>query len=116
MSGGDIREIRSPRRIVTGTNEQGTSYLARVEEAGEVDYSLVLPPASDHGAYVWGGDRGTFHRIWGSDRLPIPLPNDGKAPFFDFEPTPEQTPEALRRSSTQPPPHGVRVARSTLSS
>jgi quercetin dioxygenase-like cupin family protein len=107
----EIGSVRRPRRIVTGLREDGTSYLARVEDVEEIDYALALP-GGPHGEAADpdpDADRGGFFRIWGSDRLPIPLPTDGLAPMFDTEPTGEQTPEALRRSTTMPPPLGVRI-------
>jgi mannose-6-phosphate isomerase-like protein (cupin superfamily) len=108
-----IADVERPRRIVTGIRSDGTSYVARCELADEIDYALTSPPAPpdpDNTAdksYSGGGTR--FFRIWGSDRLPIPLPNDGRAPFLEFGPAPEETPAALARSATCPPPLGVRV-------
>jgi len=113
-----ITEIVQPRRVVTGIRSDGISYVAREELVEEIDYPYVLsrPAAPDNsgtettkpasGGYRGGGG---FFRIWGSDRLPIPLDGDGRSPFFDTEPPPEQTPDALRRAATMPPPLGVRV-------
>jgi uncharacterized cupin superfamily protein len=109
----EIGTVRRPRRIVTGLREDGTSYLARVENVDEIDYSLALPggPHGESGPVQVDpdADRGGFFRIWGADRLPIPLPTDGLAPVFNTEPTGDETPEALRRSTTMPPPLGVRI-------
>jgi quercetin dioxygenase-like cupin family protein len=109
----DITEVEQPRRIVTGIGEDGKSYLARVEDVEELDYPLNTPPApvvpgaEPNRAYSGGSSK--FFRIWGSDRLPVPLPNDGQTPFFEFGPTPQETPAALRRSATCPPPLGFRI-------
>ena len=125
----DIRDVRRPRRIVTGLDEDGRSYFARVEDVEEIEYEFVLPgppqaegngqaPAAGHQAApaeakaapkVWGGDHGGFYRVWGSDRLPIPLPTDGQAPFFDSEPSADEAVRALNRATILPPPLGVRV-------
>jgi quercetin dioxygenase-like cupin family protein len=110
----DIGTVRSPRRVVTGLREDGSSYLARVEFVEEIDYSLALPggPHGESGTKDLdpGADRGGFFRIWGADRLPVPLPTDGLAPVFDTEPSGSQTQEALRRATTMPPPLGVRIS------
>lgn len=115
----DMSDVTKPRRIVTGLDEHGKSYLARVEEVDEVDYSYVLPPtpkdfvaegtAPALGAKTEGKAHNGFFRIWGTDWLPVPLPTDGKTPYFDAQPTPEETPDALRRASILPPPLGVRI-------
>jgi quercetin dioxygenase-like cupin family protein len=113
-------DTTKPRRIVTGTDAEGKSYLARVEEVDEVDYGYVLPPTPkdfqvEGTAPALGAetDKGKahsgFYRIWGADWLPIPLPTDGRAPYFDVQPSPEDTPQALRRASILPPPLGVRI-------
>src|SRR5258707_470011 len=102
----EIGSVRRPRRIVTGLREDGVSYLARVEEVEEIDYALALPggPHGERGVEPDpDADRGGFFRIWGADQLPIPLPSDGKAPVFDTKPGADETPEALRRSTTMPP-------------
>jgi quercetin dioxygenase-like cupin family protein len=111
----DIGSVRRPRRIVTGLRDDGSSYLARVDEVEEIDYAITLPggPHGESSSTVndpdTDADRGGFFRIWGTDRLPIPLPTDGRAPYFDTEPSGEETPEALRRATTLPPPLGVRI-------
>jgi uncharacterized cupin superfamily protein len=110
----------APRRIVTGTNAGGESYLARVEEVQQVDYPTVLPPTpasfdSSHTAPALGATHGEgashngFYRIWGTDWLPVPLPTDGRAPYFDFGPSADETPAALRQASILPPPLGMRI-------
>jgi mannose-6-phosphate isomerase-like protein (cupin superfamily) len=106
-----IADAEQPRRVVTGVRADGRSWVARDELVEDIDYPLTTPPAppGQHGRDYNGGST-RFFRIWGSDRLPIPLPSDGRAPFLEFEPTPEETPEALRRSATCPPPLGVRVS------
>jgi quercetin dioxygenase-like cupin family protein len=109
-----IVDVEQPRRIVTGVQPDGTSYVARCELVEDIDYPLNTPPAPplDPGranpSQTGGSTR--FFRIWASDRLPIPLPNDGRTPFLGFDATYDETPEALRRSYTFPPPLGVRVA------
>jgi uncharacterized cupin superfamily protein len=113
-----------PRRIVTGTTADGASYLARVEEVEEVEYPIVLPPtpkgfdsattATAFGAAAPDGARHSgFFRIWATDWLPVPFPTDGRAPFIGSEPTPDETPQALRRASILPPPLGVRIGLGT---
>jgi uncharacterized cupin superfamily protein len=112
----DLNDVTRPRRIVTGVNANGDSYLARVEEVEPVDYPYVLPPTpkefdSSSAAPALGADKGHsgFFRIWGTDWLPVMLPTDGTAPQFEFGPTAEETPQALRRASILPPPLGVRI-------
>jgi hypothetical protein len=108
----EIGAVRKPRRVVTGLRDDGVSYLARVEEVDEIDYALVLPGGphgEEHAEPDPDADRGGFFRIWGADRLPIPLPTDGLAPVFDTDPSGDEAPEALRRSTTLPPPLGVRI-------
>jgi quercetin dioxygenase-like cupin family protein len=110
----DITEVEKPRRIVSGIRADGSSYLARVEKVEEIDYRFNTPPApaapGAAGDRTYSGGSTRFFRIWGSDRLPIPLPTDGRAPFFEFGPSADETPEALRRSATCPPPLGLRVS------
>lgn len=112
----DWNELRRPRRIVTGLGGDGRSCLARVEEVEQIDYPYVMPdtqtPPPDTAAAetmstVPGGG---YFQMWATDRLPIPLPNDGKAPFLDSEPTAAETPLALRRAHALPPPLGARIA------
>jgi hypothetical protein len=114
-----MSDATQPRRIVTGINADGKSYLARLEAVEQVDYPVVLPPTpasfdSSHtapalGAHGDGPSLVGFYRIWASDWLPIPLPNDGTTPFIGFNASPEETPDALRRTSILPPPLGVRI-------
>jgi hypothetical protein len=90
---------RTPKRIVTGQRADGTSYFARVEEAGP-DFR------SD------GGSLGAtkVHRIWASDRLPVELPFLGEAAPLGSNPSAEETPEAIRSSSPHPAPGSLRVS------
>jgi quercetin dioxygenase-like cupin family protein len=92
---------RTPRRIVTGQREDGTSVFARVEDAEED--ARTTAGGRDHGVVV--------HRIWADDRLfPIPLPFLGAAVPLASEPTAEQSAEALRTSSPHAGPGGLRVS------
>lgn len=94
--------IDKPKRMVTGLREDGVSYFARVEEVDEVDYGAAYPHLD-----AKPEERMTrVHRIWGLDSLPVQLPQDGLTPGFDPAPTPEETPDAIRRSSSQPPATG----------
>src|SRR5262249_45030314 len=109
----DIREVTRPRRIVTGLNEEGKSYLARVEEVEPAltDYAIArsvsaLDPTFRRPTDTGGG----YFRIWASDVLPIPLPTDGKTPPIESRPTPEETPGALRAAYACPPPPGMGIA------
>jgi quercetin dioxygenase-like cupin family protein len=95
----EIRDAVHPRRVVTGLDENGRSYVARDELVDEADYPFVFP-----------GYGAGYHRVWASDRLPVPLPTDGRCPPIDSNPTPEETPQALRRADACPPPLGFRVA------
>jgi quercetin dioxygenase-like cupin family protein len=99
-----VANIGTPRRIVAGLREDGVSYFARVEDVQEVDYASTYPALADN------PDRPIeIYRMWAIDKLPIELPFDGLTPPIDAAPTPEQTPEALRRTSPQPRPDGVRI-------
>jgi quercetin dioxygenase-like cupin family protein len=88
------------RRIVTGLREDGTSYFARVEEV-EQDYRGER--GTDRGAKVY--------RMWANDALPVVVPFDGLAAPLGTQPSPDETPEALRTSSPLPAgPEGLRVS------
>ncbi len=106
----DITQVVAPRRIVTGLGPDRRSHLARVEEMEPVRAGYVVPLPVAALEPTWQEPRGTYYRVWGSDRLPVPLPTDGRAPLFDSAPTPEETPEALRIAAACPPPLGFRVA------
>lgn len=84
----------APRRLVTGLRPDGTSYFARVEE--------VEPTTRQSGGVV-------SYRVWGADRLPVELPNDGLTPALASSPSAEETPQALRDSTTLPGLDGLRV-------
>ncbi len=92
---------RSPRRIVTGQREDGSSVFARLEEAEEDERTTT--GGHEHGVIV--------HRMWANDRLmPIHLPFlDAIAPL-ESQPTAEATPEALRTSSPHAGIGGLRVS------
>ena len=97
--------FKNPRRIVVGTNEQGRSYFATIEEIEEADYARAYPDRTTSP----GRPASAYWRIWGSDHLPFLLPTDGKTPPFDSNPSAGDTKEALRRSYALPPPLGMRV-------
>ncbi len=107
---GEIGEVTTPRRVVTGLDAAGASYLARVEviEPARVEYAIATPIQ----AYspTWQSPRTGYHRVWASDRLPVPLPSDGLTPPIDSGPSPEETPEHLRLAYAVPPPLGFRAA------
>jgi mannose-6-phosphate isomerase-like protein (cupin superfamily) len=91
---------------VTGQDENGQSRVARVEEVRRADYCYVLP-----GVPEWeAAERDGYYRIWGTDQLPLPLPNDGLIPVIDSEPARDEVIQALQRMGASPPPLGVRVA------
>ena len=54
--------VNRPRRIVTGLHEDGTSYLARVEEVDEVVWLHEVAHAIS-GAVARARTRGLFHAI-----------------------------------------------------
>jgi hypothetical protein len=88
----------NPRRLVAGMRDDGTSYFARVEPVEEVEYEYNYPSIAKREPRLT-----EIYRIFGSDHLPIELPNDGlRAPLAN-EPTAEETHTALRRSSPHPP-------------
>ncbi len=91
----DLTEIwnRKPKRIVTGQRPDGTSYFARVEEVDEDVRGI--------GSY----------RMWANDHLPVELPFLGRSAPLDSNPTDEETPEALRKSNSQPRdnPNSLRI-------
>jgi hypothetical protein len=91
---------RRPKRIVTGQRSDGTSYFARVEEV-EHDWRSAATP-----------DRTVdVHRMWANDRLPVELPFTTAAAPLDSNPSPDDTPDALRNSSPQPgTPSGLRLS------
>jgi quercetin dioxygenase-like cupin family protein len=112
-----IREVVSPRRIVTGLNERGESCIARVEKVeiartgwvvpqplpgALLPYTMPEPEDFEH--------RGGYYRMWASDHLPLPLPREGRAPVLDIDVTPEETPDILRIAGACPPPLGMRAA------
>jgi uncharacterized cupin superfamily protein len=106
----DIRDVIGPRRIVTGDDLSGRSYVARIDQVMPIDYAYTLPgrtppPPGEAGVR----QAGAFFRVWASDRLPVPLPTDGKTAPLDFRPGAEETEQALRRASILPPPLGMRV-------
>jgi hypothetical protein len=72
----------SPRRIVTGLTEDGTSYIARVEELAKNSFrprgtspeelemlEVAYPRWRD-------GETPDVRVVWGADHLPFELPND----------------------------------------
>jgi quercetin dioxygenase-like cupin family protein len=82
----EVLGIGQPRRIITGTGADNKSYFARVEEVGE---------------------RGTLgevigYSMWAADK-PAAYPLDGKSAALLSEPTPEETPEALRLNASPHP-------------
>jgi quercetin dioxygenase-like cupin family protein len=83
---------RRPKRVVTGQRPDGTSYFVRVEEV-DADFR------SDGRGAVRRVD---VHRMWANDRLPVELPFLDQSAPLDSNPSPEETPEALRNSSPQP--------------
>ncbi len=92
---------RRPKRIVTGQRPDGTSYFARVEEVAPDFRSDASGPSR----------RVDVYRMWANDRLPVELPFLDQAAPLDSNPSPEETPEALRNSSPQPgTPAGLRVS------
>jgi hypothetical protein len=91
---------RKPKRIVTGQRPDGTSYFARIEE---VDYDWRSAASPDRTVDV--------HRMWANDRLPVDLPFTTAAAPLESNPSPEDTPDALRNSSPQPgTPNGLRLS------
>jgi uncharacterized cupin superfamily protein len=106
----EISEVFHPRRVVTGLNAEGKSCLARVEEIhpARVEYAINSPIQAN--LPTWTPPRTGYHRVWASDRLPVPLPSDGLTPPIDSNPTPDETPEHLRRAYAVPPPLGFRAA------
>jgi hypothetical protein len=94
--------IDKPRRIVTGLRPDGTSDFARVEEVQPIDTDTVFAGRSkpDGGPEV--------HRMWAWDELPT-LPVDGLTAAVDPAPQPDETPDALRRTTPLPEEGGVRV-------
>jgi quercetin dioxygenase-like cupin family protein len=99
-----VAGVGVPKRIVAGLREDGISTFARVEDVEEVDYATTYPRLADN------PDRPIeIYRMWAIDALPVVLPVDGLTAPLDSKPTPEQTAEALRRSSPQPRPGGVRI-------
>lgn len=106
----EISEVFHPRRVVTGLDAQGTSRLARVEEIepARVEYAAHTPVEAYNP--TWSPPQTYYHRVWASDRLPVPLPSDGLTPPIDSSPTPGETAEHLRRAYAVPPPLGFRAA------
>jgi hypothetical protein len=102
-----VADFGKPRRIVTGMRPDGQSYFARVEEVEEVDYEFGYPALAKQGE-----DRDLeIYRIWASDQLPVKLPADGRAAPLASEPTADETPDALRRTTPQPAgPEGMRIS------
>jgi quercetin dioxygenase-like cupin family protein len=99
-----VANIGVPKRFVTGLRADGVSYFARAEEVEEVDYASTYPGLADN------PDRPIeIYRMWAIDSLPIELPFDGLTAPIDSAPSPEETAEALRRTSPQPRAGGVRV-------
>jgi quercetin dioxygenase-like cupin family protein len=99
-----LKEIlaRPPKRIVTGQRADGTSYFARVEEVAADWRSDSEPPEKR---------RVEIYRMWANDRLPVELPFTTEAAPLDSNPSPADTPEALRTSSPQPgTPSGLRIS------
>jgi quercetin dioxygenase-like cupin family protein len=99
-----VGTIGLPRRIVTGLREDGVSTFSRVEEVEQVDYPSTYPGLADDPERPI-----EIHRMWAIDSLPLTLPVDGLTPPIDASPSPEETPEALRRTSPQPRAGGVRA-------
>jgi quercetin dioxygenase-like cupin family protein len=100
----EVANIGVPKRFVTGLRDDGVSYFARAEEVEEVDYASTYPKLADN------PDRAIeIYRMWSIDQLPIELPFDGLTAPIDSSPSPEETAEALRRTSPQPRVGGVRV-------
>jgi quercetin dioxygenase-like cupin family protein len=71
--------ITNPRRIVTALAEDGTSYLARIEElhddmaertAAELEELRVGYPRFEE------GERPGTYTVWGAEELPFVLPSD----------------------------------------
>ncbi len=93
---------RRPRRIVTGQRADGTSYFARVEEV-DADWRSDSVPEEQRRVEVF--------RMWANDKLPVELPFTTEAAPLTSNPSPAETPEALRTSSPQPgTPEGVRIS------
>jgi mannose-6-phosphate isomerase-like protein (cupin superfamily) len=103
-----ITDIIRPRRIVTGQSADGKSRIGRFEDVDHADYPYVLPgsPSQKQTPNTHDG----YYRIWGSDQLPVPLPNNGTVPVVDSEPTEDETVAMLQRMDACPPPLGMRVA------
>jgi quercetin dioxygenase-like cupin family protein len=95
-------DVVRPRRVVTGMNAEGLSYLARVEEVDEIDYEHAL--CGEKSEHI-----GAIFPIWGADHLPEFLPTDGLAPRLDNHPTADGALDALHKSHVLPPPLGYRV-------
>src|SRR5258707_15861095 len=97
-----IREVASPRRIVTGLNQRGESGVARVEEVEIARTGWVVPPPLPGALLPYTTPepedfehRGGYYRMWASDHLPLPLPQEGRVPVLDIDVTPEETPDVL---------------------
>jgi hypothetical protein len=106
-----------PRRIITGIDSEGKSYVARDEVVEQVDYSFGFKDLE-----AMGEERVVdLWRMWAYDSSPITLPTDGLIPPVQEESmvnghivnrpaSPDETPEMLRRISAQPHgPGGIRV-------
>jgi quercetin dioxygenase-like cupin family protein len=92
---------RRPKRVVTGQRPDGTSYFARVEEV-DADFRSDSRAPDRHV---------DVHRMWANDRLPVELPFLEQSAPLDSNPSPEETPEALRNSTPQPgTPAGLRLS------
>jgi quercetin dioxygenase-like cupin family protein len=109
-----IRDVVKPRRVVTGMNAEGKSYLARVEEIEVVRPGAIggqpmggLVPGAGLGA---GPRRGGYYRVWATDQLPVPLPTSGLTAPIDLPHLPEEVPEVLRRAAAVGPELGMRAA------
>jgi len=86
---------RVPRRIVTAQREDGTSYLARIEEIPEIDYDRPGVDTTATAYPGWAdGIRPEVRVAWGREELPFELPVD-----------PAETP-----SGVHPGPTGTRIS------
>jgi hypothetical protein len=101
----DVRQVTQPRRVITGTNAEGRSYYARVEQVEPVDRS------------AHAGDPGPVEvrRMWQSDRLPDLLPTDGLTPPVASPVEAPDVPEALRTLPLDPAPLGYVASVDTIS-